>query len=555
MKGASGTEVNSRGGTSGIETILEPPTLVRKGTALAVLKRVNLLAESNALALDIGGSLAKILYLQPIERGSVEKRLCIDFLEPVATAHRSALSVEVPELGGTLHFFAFETRNIEECVKFIKEHWRPTNAERPNVIRATGGGAYKYCELFRAVGVELSTRDEMACTVAGLNFLLTHFDHEVYSVNISSSTQIGSPNPVVQRNYVDPLPDPYPYLLCHIGSGVSFIKVIGPNRFQRVSGTSLGGGTFWGLCRILTNCKTFDEVIELTKHGDNSRVDMLVGDIYGGAYEKLGLDANVIAASFGKVTMRKEPSPTWANFRRELRRFVVGTASLFIHLLIALPFLGNIFRWLGMERRAHGTLSNVYFSRHFRAEDVALSALRMVSYNVAQLAYLNAVIEGVPRIYFGGSFVREHPFTVSAISYAVDFWSKKKMQALFLVHDGYLGALGSFIGVDWTDSEQRVTEESTTSTCLSPPSRLNSELGVNCVSGRSHRRNRRKKSGDRSIFPPKTTSELSPSPLSVENETKQYLSDIPLPPIVDSTHEKREGWTQIARKTRTLNRS
>jgi type II pantothenate kinase len=553
MKSTSGSDTSCEKESSGLESALEPPSLVRKGTALAVLKRVNLLTESNALALDIGGSLAKILYLQPNERGPTGKKLCIDFLEPVAAAHRSALSVEVPELGGTLHFFAFETRNIEECVQFIKEHWRPSNSEQPNVIRSTGGGAYKYRELFRAVGVELSTRDEMACTVAGLNFLLKHFDHEVYSVNISSSTQIGSPNPVIQRNYVDARPDPYPYLLCHIGSGVSFIKVMGPNQFQRVSGTSLGGGTFWGLCRILTNCKTFDEVIELTKNGDNSRVDMLVGDIYGGAYEKLGLDANIIAASFGKVTMRKEPSPTWANFRRELRRFVVGTASLFIHLLIALPFLGHIFRWLGLERRAHSTLSNVYFSRHFRAEDVALSALRMVSYNVAQLAYLNAVIEEVPRIYFGGSFVREHPFTVSAISYAVDFWSKKKMQALFLVHDGYLGALGSFIGIDWTESEQRLAEEMANNPESNSLDFLNTSAAASRSRTRSHRRNRRKAQRETSNTPSENTSELDIC--RTGNGHDRDVTDAIASHLPDMTQQNGDEWIQVVRKRRTTNRS
>ena len=430
------------------------PTLIRKTTALAVLERVDLLAESNALAFDIGGSLAKILYLQPYGRKRRNPRLIIDYVDPSASSFRSALSIDVPELRGTLHFFAIETRNIEACVQFIQANWKSTDADRPRVVRATGGGAYKYRELFRGIGVELNVRDEMACTVAGLNFLLTHVEHEVFSCPIESHSQVGSPNPSIQRRYRDARPDPFPYLLCHIGSGVSFIKVTGFGEYERVSGSSLGGGTFWGLCRILTNCKTFDEVIALTRHGDNSRVDMLVGDIYGGAYERLGLDANVIASSFGKVTMRKEPPPTWANFRRELRRFVIGCLSLLLNLLAALPLLNRFMRWTGLERRAHGTLSNVYFSRHFHAEDVALSALRMIGFNIAQLAYLNAVLHQVPRIYFGGSFVREHPYTVAAISYAVAFWSKRSMQALFLMHDGYLGALGSFLGLDAAHGEQ-----------------------------------------------------------------------------------------------------
>jgi type II pantothenate kinase len=35
--------------------------------------------------------------------------------------------------------------------------------------------------------------------------------------------------------------------------------------------------------------------------GDNSSVDMLVGDIYGAGYEKVGLKSSTIASSFGKL--------------------------------------------------------------------------------------------------------------------------------------------------------------------------------------------------------------------------------------------------------------
>jgi len=36
-------------------------------------------------------------------------------------------------------------------------------------------------------------------------------------------------------------------------------------------------------------------------HGDNATVDMLVGDIYGQDYSRLGLKSTMIASSFGKV--------------------------------------------------------------------------------------------------------------------------------------------------------------------------------------------------------------------------------------------------------------
>ena len=42
------------------------------------------------------------------------------------------------------------------------------------------------------------------------------------------------------------------------------------------------------------------EMLALSEQGDNSTVDMLVGDIYGQDY-KFGLKSTMIASSFGKV--------------------------------------------------------------------------------------------------------------------------------------------------------------------------------------------------------------------------------------------------------------
>jgi type II pantothenate kinase len=42
-------------------------------------------------------------------------------------------------------------------------------------------------------------------------------------------------------------------------------------------------------------------MLALSEKGDNASVDMLVGDIYGTDYSKLGLKSTMIASSFGKV--------------------------------------------------------------------------------------------------------------------------------------------------------------------------------------------------------------------------------------------------------------
>ncbi len=99
--------------------------------------------------------------------------------------------------------------------------------------------------------------------------------------------------------------DIYPYLLVNIGSGVSMIKVSGPRNYERIGGTSLGGGTLWGLLSLLTGARTFDEMLAMAERGDNAAVDMLVGDIYGTDYSKIGLKSSTIASSFGKVFRMK----------------------------------------------------------------------------------------------------------------------------------------------------------------------------------------------------------------------------------------------------------
>ncbi|KAG6380782.1 fumble [Boletus reticuloceps] len=278
-------------------------------------------------------------------------------------------------------------------------------------IMATGGGAHKFGELFeKELSVEVRREDEMECLIEGMKFMAM-IPEEVYYFSDELISELSHPvtakgtwgrkdavttsstsadQPVLDR----PSPDPpkytvtfetgeepsahLPCLLVNIGSGVSIIKVDADGTFERVSGTSLGGGTLWGLLSLLTPARTFDEMLALSEKGDNAMVDMLVGDIYGTDYTKLGLKSTTIASSFGKV-----------------------------------------FKHTGEGKE--------------------------VSNNIGQIAYMNAEKYGLDRIYFGGCFIRGHATTITTLSYAIRFWSKGKKRALFLRHEGFLGAIGAWI--------------------------------------------------------------------------------------------------------------
>jgi len=192
--------------------------------------------------------------------------------------------------GGSLNFERFETDNIHECVDFIQELIQRSakingvslQEMRKGVkIMATGGGAHKFYELFSGqLCVEVRREDEMECLIEGLKFF-TLIPNEVYyfSDELLESTRGGPSHgngimpPSDGRTELErPSPDPpkfsvsfegtltpqLPCLLVNIGSGVSIIKVDEAGKFERVSGTSLGGGTLWGLLSLLTPATSFD---------------------------------------------------------------------------------------------------------------------------------------------------------------------------------------------------------------------------------------------------------------------------------------------------------
>ncbi|KIL63182.1 hypothetical protein M378DRAFT_164877 [Amanita muscaria Koide BX008] len=268
-------------------------------------------------------------------------------------------------------------------------------------IVATGGGAYKFYDLFKdSLQVEV-LREEMEFH----NPEVYYFSNELMSSMSCPQTH----KPAFVRASSDPhvrfeskLTPQLPCLLVNIGSGVSIIKVDEDGKFERVSGSSLGGGTLLGLLSMLTPAKTFDEMLALSERGDHSSVDMLVGDIYGQDSSLLGFESTIIASTFGKV------------FKK------------------------------GAEKR------------QFNPEDISKSLLFAVSNNIGQIAYMNAEKYKLDRIYFGGSFIRGHAATISALSSAIRFWSKGTKRALFLRHEGFLGAIGAWIkNISPPDEEQQ----------------------------------------------------------------------------------------------------
>ncbi|XP_078410321.1 pantothenate kinase 3-like isoform X2 [Cetorhinus maximus] len=264
--------------------------------------------------MDIGGTLVKLVYFEPKDITAEEEEEEVENLRSIRKYLTSNVAygstgirdvhLELKDLTicgrkGNLHFVRFPTQNMPAFIQMGKaKHFSSLHT----TLCATGGGAYKFePDLRTIVNLQLRKLDELDCLIHG-------------TIYIDSIGFNGSPECYYFEHPTDPercqkmtcaLDNPFPLLLVNIGSGVSILAVYSKDNYKRVTGTSLGGGTFLGLCCLLTGCSTFEEALEMASRGESTKVDKLVRDIYGGDYDRFGLPGWAVASSFGNM-MSKE---------------------------------------------------------------------------------------------------------------------------------------------------------------------------------------------------------------------------------------------------------
>uniref|UniRef100_A0AC34QVZ6 Pantothenate kinase 1 n=1 Tax=Panagrolaimus sp. JU765 TaxID=591449 RepID=A0AC34QVZ6_9BILA len=364
--------------------------------------------------LDIGGTLTKLVYFEPTDRdefidteeevlrGKTIRHYLVNNKAYGETGirdeHLQLNNVKINGRTGTLHFIRFPSDRMVQFIQLVKSKGF---AQMSSTVCATGGGAIKYAkEAEKALSMQLHKADELESLISGIEFIAENFSDECYYWDNPldsqkckkviwrwSSARCSSTDEQYNGQERNESGLQYPYVVCNIGSGVSVLVVRGHNNFERVSGSSIGGAFFQALCCLLCNCQSFEEAIELATKGDNKNVDKLVGDIYGCGYENFGLPADTVAASFGKISRPED---------RE----------------------------------------------KMKVEDFARSALVTVANNIGSTALNVAKQHHIERIVFVGNFLRVNPIAARHLAHAMDFWSKGTKKALFLVHEGYFGAVG-----------------------------------------------------------------------------------------------------------------
>ncbi|CAB3400703.1 unnamed protein product [Caenorhabditis bovis] len=297
-----------------------------------------------------------------------------------------------------LHCIQVNYENFSEVLDFLAEN--APLAGKPAYYAFTSRVVAVEDLIKEKLKVELICTDVFECIVKGTSFLLKNIEAEAYTYSFKQDKEY-------EFKTFHEL-SIYPYIIVNIRTGVSIMRVNGPNCFKRIGGSSIGGGSFLGLASLLTGEENLEKLMEMAELGDASEYDKLISDVYGDKVNNLGLPGHLLAASFAKAAS-VQPEP--------------------------------------IENMTDESKANA-----------ASSLLRMITYNVAQMAFLYAEKEKVDRVFFNGFLVRNRPIVMKTLSYSFNYWSSGKLRAFFLRHENYTSVIGAFLTSVSLSNEKRIRE-------------------------------------------------------------------------------------------------
>eukprot|EP01038_Epipyxis_sp_PR26KG_P015393 gene15393-20760_t len=304
-------------------------------------------------------------------------------------------------LKGYLHFYysdSFDIDTVKSNIFGLQLNLSSSEIKKENNLNlnVTGGGGVKHSLILQKdYDIKYTQYDELKCLVTGLNFMVAFSPVECYTLrSLSDSKSVFGnlyPSFILPEEIVNTDTNTiFPYMIMNIGTGMSILHVQSADKFERVGGTSLAGGTFLGIAHLLNTSRSYKQIIEQAEKGNSSLVDLSVADICGGDYiGKLG--GELVASSLGKLVQ---------------------------------------------QGKSKGKVTEA---------DVLAGLLNMVCDDIAQIATLQAKVLNIKRIFFVGSFLKGNQTACHRIVNTMNFLSKKEVEAVFMVHESYLGAIGSYL--------------------------------------------------------------------------------------------------------------
>ena len=158
-------------------------------------------------------------------------------------------------------------------------------------------------ELFQKKCLKCGELDKLS--ILGIDYVTENIPDAFFNVpkeSIGNLIKVGNGlDQVTKKIKVELKNKLYPYVLSNALEGAPLYRVDSRDSFTKLGGNSFDATTLWSLLTLSCDYKDPDEAINDAIQGNNSLIDLSVGDIYGGNYYEFGLDSDLIASSFGKL--------------------------------------------------------------------------------------------------------------------------------------------------------------------------------------------------------------------------------------------------------------
>jgi type II pantothenate kinase len=388
----------------------------------------DLTRKCKGLSLDIGSSVMKIVYRSHEDAEDVAKSEDVKY--------------------GHLHLVSFPKTQLDEAVEYLRERASITRNSTDELVTVyvTGTGVGQLGKTFNErLNIKLQQENEFGCFIKSFVYLvhrlprtelLRPFIEEAaidpldfmkcyqpmmeqfqttatYLRNVERFSSVGrGPSAAALTAGDVPLseaePDIFPCMLAMCGSGFMFFKIDSDGSPLMADGSLHGGKSFLGLGRLLTRCKTYDELMELALKGDRRGVDIFNDELFQ-HFDTTDNNSSVDYSNMYMGYTNTKPSPM-LSFGKAADR----------------PQLDE-----------------------FKREDVAKAFL---DYSVSELVYVVHLFcqkYKVKRVFFCGGYC-EHPFVRQLISadfikfnqFELNKPSPSIIDFDFIKPGAYLGALG-----------------------------------------------------------------------------------------------------------------
>ena len=318
------------------------------------------------IGLDIGGSLTKLCIITNKNEKDIN-----DFI----LTKNIFENIDLNEYN--LFLASLHTNNFEkDVIKVIKDL---NSIVKINKINLTGGGAYKFNDLLKQnFDIELIKHDELQSLINGYKLMNKYNNNIFYEIDND------------QIKTVLPEDLTFPNITSNIGSGVSILKVSSGEKYERVGGTLMGGGTLIGLSKLIIGIDDYDKILELASRGNYENVDITKKDLIKEKDDENS--ENNIIGCLGKV-----------------QDYILDGKK-----------------------------------NELKKEDIALSLLNMICSHISQYSVLYAEKNNIDTIYYFGTFTKNNSFANKLLSKSSKHWNKS-IKIRFSNCGGYLGVIGTLL--------------------------------------------------------------------------------------------------------------